>query len=199
MAGRRLTAGVDTGVLAWGLFVAAGAAALRAVVLPVNQLTQPGGRVKVHVGDPVWPDTQGVVDVAPLNGQGMAYLQAHDLPTGVRLLTEAGPALGALAWAIGLALTALVIRDIGRGSPFGHRVPIRIAGLAVVVLIGGFASTTLDWLAARTVVDQLEVSQVVSPTYAMPLGGVLLAALLLVLAEAFRQGQKMSAELDGLV
>ena len=199
MTDKGVAGGVDTGFLAWGLLVAAAVAAVRAVALPLIRVTDPGGRVKVYAGDPVWPDAQAVADVSPLNQQGIAYLHIPDLPVGLRLLAEAGPAIGALAWAVGLALVALVVRDIGSGSPFGARVPLRLTVLAALVVVGGTARTALEWLSSTAVVDRMNLDDTVSPTYAFPVGEVLIAALVLVLAEAFRQGRRLSAELEGLV
>jgi hypothetical protein len=189
----------EVNALAGLFFVAALGAAVKAVVLPVNQLTQPGGRVKVNAGPVTWPDVEGVVDLTSVGSTPPAYLNVPDLPPTLRLLTEAGPAIGVLAWAIGMALVAMVVRDVSRGTPFGSRVATRVAALGLVIILGPFASTTLEWIAGEVVVDRADVDQLVSPYYVLPLGAVLAGALAFALAEAFRQGRRLTAEVEGLV
>src|SRR5687768_5852871 len=75
------------------LLVTAGVSLVAAVVLPVNQLTQPGGTVTVspHVGEqaqrsldlPGLPEGVSVVD-----GDATALLHAFQLPAELRALTE---------------------------------------------------------------------------------------------------------------
>lgn len=200
---RREISTLNAGLVAAFLLVLAVGAAAAAVVLPVNQLTQPGGHVQIAAGELALERPAGLpagTRVSPVEPVGAMWLEVSELPPHLRLLTEAGPAVGYLAWALGLTLVALVIRDIGQGRAFDARVPGRITMVAAVVLVGDIAVHAFDWLAADVVVDRLDAHGTVFPyPQVMPVASVVVAAFVLVVAEAFRQGRKMSAELEGLV
>lgn len=183
-------------------------AAVRAVVLPINQLTQPGGTVELAAGVPA-PAVVGVpgVTTEAAGDFGLVELHVFSLPTPLRLLTEAGPAIGYLGWAVGAWLLARALDSILAGRPFAPRVPVSIAGLALVLLVVPAVSALFGDLAANTVLDRVQDAGVSIPyerfdlgqTLLGSLGSVLLGAIVLVVAEAFRQGRKMATELEGLV
>lgn len=81
---------------------------IRALVLPINQLTKPGGEVALRV---VLSETTAATGLASVtlrmpDSMGAVELRVADLPTDLRFLTEVGPALGYLGWAIGAWLLA---------------------------------------------------------------------------------------------
>lgn len=204
---RPLARTLSGGLLIALLQLVALAAAVRAV-LPINQVTQPGGKVELAAGfpEPAAANVPGVWTEAA-GDFGVVELHVFSLPTPLRLLTEAGPAVGYLGWAVGAWLLARALDSILAGRPFAPRVAACIAGLALVLLVVPAASALVGDFAANTVLDRVQDAGAAIPyerfdlsqTLLGSLGSVLLGAIVLVVAEAFRQGRKMSTELEGLV
>lgn len=198
--------------LTWAvLLVVAGVALLTAVVLPVNQLTQPGGQIAVTPIDiaggtaeepgPGLPGLPEGVHVA--DGSTYALLFAADLPPGLRALTELPGSLTALAIAVGCFLLARVISTIHDGRPFDRRNPGRLAGLAAAVLLGGLVAPLAGGVVSSTVLEHLGLAEEGAPValfdVTVPLTPVGVAVALLAAAEAFRRGGALEAELEGMV
>ena len=194
--------------LTWAvLLVIAGVALLAAVVLPVNQLTQPGGQVSVTPTDldrdadlrlPGLPEGVYVSD-----DSADALLFASDLPAGLRALTELPASLGALAIAVGCFLLARVISTVHDGRPFDRRNPGRLAGLAAAVLLGGLVAPLSEGIVSTAVLEHLGLAGPGSPValfdVMVPLTPVGVALALLAAAEAFRRGGALEDEVEGMV
>ncbi|WP_170852273.1 DUF2975 domain-containing protein [Blastococcus sp. DSM 46786] len=189
------------------LFVVSGVALLSAVVLPVNQLTQPGGSVEVAVAA---PDGDRQLDLAGLP-EGVwvvdstleSTLFAAELPAGLRALTELPASLGAIAVAVGAWLLARVLWAIHDGHPFDRRNPGRLAGLGAAVVLGGLVAPMIEGVVATAVLEHLDLAGPDSPLVLfstslslLPIG---LALALLAAAEAFRRGRALEREVEGMV
>jgi hypothetical protein len=189
------------------LFVVAGVAAVFAVVLPVNQLTQPGGSVVVSPADLSTDRSLDLVGlpegVVVADSTPEALLTAPDLPAGLRALTELPASLDALAIAVGTFLVARVISTIHDGRPFDRRNPRRLAGLAAAVVLGGLVAPLSGGLVATAVLEHLGLTDPGSPlalldtTVSLTPVGIALAVL--AAPEAFRRGGTLADDVEGLV
>ncbi|MCF6745067.1 DUF2975 domain-containing protein [Blastococcus sp. KM273128] len=189
------------------LFVVAAVALLTAVVLPVNQLTQPGGSVTVQVAE---PDDDRSLDLAGLpegvwvvDSTSESQLFAADLPAGLRALTELPASLHAIAVAVGAWLLARLLWSIHDGHAFDRRNPGRLAGLAAAVVLGGLVVPMAEGVVATTVLEHLDLAGPGSPLVlfevTLSLTPIGLALALLAAAEAFRRGRALEDEVEGLV
>jgi Protein of unknown function (DUF2975) len=189
------------------LQLVAAVAVAGAVVLPLNQLTQPGGSVVVTLTgqDPDRPlDVAGLPDgVSITDPAPQAELQAFDLPAGLRALTELPISLGAVAAALGAWLLARVVSTVADGRPFDRRNPRRLAGLAAAVVLGGLVVPLSEGMVTTAVLEHLDLTGPGSPvaTFAVefPLTPVVVGLALLAAAEAFRRGGALEAEVEGMV
>jgi hypothetical protein len=196
-----------TSLAAAVLVLVAGAATVAAVVLPVNQLTQPGGSVVVTPADRPDDGALGLtglpegVSVAPSSPD--ALLTAFELPAGLRALTELPAALSLLGLALGAWLLARVLSTIADGRPFDRRNPRRLAGVAAAVLLAGLLAPLAERPVAAAVLGHLGLDGPGSPLtlvlLEVPLTPVGLALVALAAAEAFRRGGALEDELEGMV
>jgi hypothetical protein len=184
----------------------------------VNGLTQAGADVTVPVQ--LLPASGSTVAAADPD---RVRVPVTGLPADARVSADAGD-LGLTAWGstipeyalaradtllLGLAvafaayLLIPLLRSVQEGHPFDDGNARRIAGLTVALLVAGWLGPFLTRVGSLLVIDRLGVGGVDSGLQpgAMPeLGPLLLAAVLLaVLAEAFRRGEQISADVDGLV
>jgi len=183
-------------------------ALLAAVALPVNQLTQPGGAVRVRLAD---PDLLGRISVQGLapgswvelgsSADTVAY-HVFTLPWWLRLLTEVPSAVSLLAVGLGALLLGRLLTSVGSGRPFDRRNPRRLRQLALLVAIGATGAQLLDWTAAAAVLRHVDMDRADAPILAsasvspVPLA---IAGLLLVAADAFRRGRELADDVEGLV
>ena len=196
-----------TSLAAAALVLVAGAASVAAVVLPINQLTQPGGSVVVTPADP--PDARSLglaglpdgVSVSPPSPD--AVLTAFDLPAGLRALTELPASLSLLGLAAGAWLLARVLATISDARPFDRRNPRRLAGVAAAVLLAGLVGPLVERPVAAAVLSHLGLDGPGSPLtlvlLEVPLTPVGLALVALAAAEAFRRGGALEDEVEGMV
>ena len=184
-------------------------AALAGPVLAVYQLTQPGGAVAVMVtdtsvlGDPT-PD--GLPEGTRLDLAGAldtVDLEVAALPAGLRLLTRLDDLVAGAVLFAGALILRNILADVGRGQPFHPRMPGRIAGLAVVVVVGALFPGLAGTLATVVVLESID-----GFGGASPLGFVIgelsllpfvVAGALAIASRVFRQGQQLTDELEGLV
>ena len=186
------------------LLVTAAACVVAAIVLPLHQLARPGGEVEVWSTDPQRLRYGGLKGDAFLAGgaQHPLRLVAGTLPAGLRLATEAGPVLGLLTLAIAAVLFWRFLQAIGAGDPFRSSNATMLTRLAAVVGLGPNAVEVADHLTSIAVRHHLELAGPGSPVQSVlqvQIGPLLMAAVLLIVADAFRAGSRMRAELDGLV
>ena len=131
-----------------------------------------------------------------------AELGVDVLPLGLRLLAAGGPAVFLLSVAAGAWLLAGVVRSVGRGQPFDRRNPRRLGGLAVAILVGGLLAPILRDTASIAVLEFTGLAERGSPfaiAASISFLPVLLAVLVLTVAEAFRRGAALSDEVEGMV
>jgi Protein of unknown function (DUF2975) len=175
-----------------------------AVVVPVNQATQRSGAVSVaSVAEPELPRTGlpsgSYLEVgtdAPLT------LVAQGLPYSLSALTDAWLSVTLLTVGLAGLLLWRVLRAVAAGDPFRPPNALLVLGLAVVTAVGGTGAQVAEWWAADAVLGHLGLSGAgspVAPWYELSLVPLLLAALLVILADAIRTGARMRADLDGLV
>jgi hypothetical protein len=172
-----------------------------AVEVPV-QLTRPQdadpARIPLQVAD--LPDG---ARVTALNHGDEVELSAWSSTVAEQLLSRGDAVVLGLAIGLGAWLLRPLLAAVALGQPFGGGNARRLAGLAVVVVAAGEIGPLLPQVGAIAVLDRLDLTGPDSPFVVQlrfSLGlALLVGALLLVLAEAFRQGERLSADVEGLV
>lgn len=187
--------------------------AITAIVLPIHQLTQNSATatVQISAADATsnlaqLPRVPAGASIGPTDSDGLTVnltatsgAQGQSVPTTLRLLSEAGTALWAASLAVIFALVAGIIARIGNAEPFAARNSRNMVAIAVAIVVGSVGADSLNWLSAAVIYNFVDAQPpiVVTPYYSfLP---ILLAALVLVLASAFRRGQRIEADIDGLV
>lgn len=195
------------------LLIIAAIFAVTAVVLPVQQLLQGNSAsatldVSRDASLEALNRIQGVPAgsvVTPTNSDGLTVVvtaegtDQQEVPLGLRVLTDLGTSVWALAVAAIAVLLALVVGSISSGHPFHLKNAKRITWIAIAILVGSLGADSLNFLQAHLLYDYLDLQpplQVV-PYYSWT--PVLLAALMFVLAFAFRRGQEIQDDVEGLV
>jgi hypothetical protein len=196
-----------TGFATWCLLLVAVVAIVVAVAAPLVQLAMDGGTVPVTLAD---PEAVRELDVPGLPGgtavhmnDDSAHLYVESLPAGFRLLTAAGTSATALAVAVGAWLLFLVLRSVRQSTPFDRRNPGRLVGVAAAVILGGVVAPALDTGVAAVVLDHVGLVGPDSPLTLVFLefsfAPLLIAAVVLAAADAFRRGAVLADDADGLV
>jgi hypothetical protein len=196
-----------TGFAAWCLLLVAVVALLVAVAAPLVQLAGDGGTVPVTLADPdAVRDLHlpGLPDGTEVHmNAGSAHLFVESLPAGLRLLTAAGTSTAALAVAAGAWLLFLVLRSVRESRPFDRRNPGRLVGVAAAVVLGGVVAPALDTGVAAIVLDRVGLAGPDSPLSLVLLdlsfAPLLIAAVVLAAADAFRRGAALADDAEGLV
>ena len=154
------------------------AAAVTAVVLPINQLTQPGGATRVELS----PEAQGQA-VAAITGvpdgswlefvPNLYSMSLHVFSVGwpLRLLSEIGTSLLLACLAGAGVLLSRTLRAIRAGAPFHPANPRRLRLIGLLLVIGGLGGQALDAV----------------------------ARVALAMAEAFAVGRRLTDDVAGLV
>ena len=187
------------------------AAAVAGPVYAVNGATQAQAAVEVAVelrGDagPLAGAQAALPDGArllPVDGGVWAELSAWDSTVVEQLLARGDAAVLGIAVGLGAWLLLPVLESVAAGRPFGSGNSRRLAWLAVVVAVAGSIGPLLPQFGALAVLDRLGLVGPDSPfvmgvTFSfVPV--VVAASLLLVLAEAFRQGERIDSDVEGLV
>lgn len=183
-------------------------AALAAVLLPVNQLTQPGGATRVELSSAAQEQAVAAITGVPA-GSWLEFvpdlypmlLHVGELTWPLRLLSEAGTSLllACLAGA-GLLLTR-TLRTIRLGAPFAPANPLRLRLIGVLVLVGGLGGQALEAFARFALID---TAGAVSPSPVLSSASLNLTwaaagLVALALAEAFAVGRRLTDDVAGLV
>jgi len=107
---------------------------------------------------------------------------------------------------VGALLLCRILLSIAAGRPFETANPKRIAGLAGAIAVAGVVPGFLSAAAAHLVLHRAGLagphSPVMSPlvpSVGSVLGQLLVAILVLALAETFRRGGELVQEVEGLV
>jgi hypothetical protein len=183
-------------------------AAVATVVLPVNQLTQPGGATRVELS----PEAQGQA-LAGITGvpQGSwlefvpdlysMSLHVFDLGWPLRLLSEAGTSL-LLACLAGAGLLLFrTLRTIRLGAPFDPANPRRLRLIGLLVLVGGLGGQALDAVARFALLDAAGpvTPNPILTTATLDLTWAVTGLITLALAEAFAVGRRLTDDVTGLI
>ena len=207
---RTSTTTIGSDVLSVLILLASAGAAVAAVVLPINQLTQPGGQVAVALTDPAQAQALGAVTGVP-EGTWLEFdtwgfpFQWHvfELSWPLRLLTEASTSLLLACLAGAGFLLARVIRSIrwvsrsprrtraGCGS--SPRSCWRVGSAASTSRASPGSPCSRLTGAAGATASPLEISA------SLNLSWVFFAAVTLVLAQAFARGRALTEDVEGLV
>lgn len=170
-----------------------------------------GTRAGAHVVVPVSARDQGAVSLdVPGLPEGSAVevsptdtvLRAWDSTVAEQLLSRGHLAVLGLCVGLGALLLRGLLLSIAQGRPFDARNPARIAGIAGLVVVGGLVSAWLPGVATDMVLSRLGLTGPDSPLSAparLDLLPLLVAPVLLALAEAFRRGGELARDVDGLV
>jgi hypothetical protein len=200
--------------LSWLLGLIGVVAAIAGPVYAINAATQAGAAVEV----PVELTVQGAearriplsvadlperAEVSALNTGDQVELAAWDSTVVEQLLSRGDAAVFGLAVGVGAWLLRPVLTSLAAGRPFGSRNAPRLAGLALVVVIAGGIGPLLPQVGSLVVLDRLDL---VGPDSPFVMGvtfsftpALLSGLLVLLLAEAFRQGERISEDVEGLV
>ena len=200
-------------IITYLLGVAGLLAAVAGPAYMVNGGTQARGAVTV-------PVTVRIVDSegAPLTRAAVAV---PDVPSGARVEVEATEVLlvapgstvveqllgrgdsALLGVCIGAAALLLlpVLRSVAAGRPFEPGSARRIAAVAGLVVLAGIVGPLLPQVAAMLVQERLGLTRTGAFTTGLSFDLLPLLVLtgVLVLAEAFRRGEQIAADVEGLV
>lgn len=197
----------SAGVLATLVLLAGLAAAAAGVILPVNQLTQPGGSVTVSAPDPgvaagrVLPDPERGVGVW-LAASDPLRLGVAELPAHLRVLTETPALVGGLLALVAAWLLRDVLREVVAGRPFAPLVPQRLLGLALVAAAFSFVPAAFRSASSVAVLEYTGLAAAPDlrvTAFSLDLGALLAAAILAIAASVFRHGGELARDTEGLV
>lgn len=136
-------------------------------------------------------------------GVDAVTLKAADSTWLEQFLARSHFAVLGLCAAVGAAFLLRLLTSIGEGRPFQAGNGARIAGIAGLVAIGLLAVDILPVVAANLVLDRVGLNGSDSPVFTQTelslVSLVTSITLLLALAEAFRQGNRLVRDVDGLV
>ncbi len=132
---------------------------------------------------------------------GLQLVDENGASAWAGFLARGDAALLGLAFAACALLVAPVITSVASGEPFRKGNAVRIAWTGMVVGVVGMLAPTLPHLAALGVMTSFDglgdnpLAVVVTPSV-VPVG---IAALILIVAEAFRRGTQINDDVAGLV
>ncbi len=161
----------------------------------VRSRDSPGGGLRL--GLPGTP--QGTSLDVPRDG---LKLRAWDSTVTEQVLNRGGSAVLGLCVGAGVLLLRKLLLSVAEGRPFEPGNAARIAGIAGLVVVGSLASDFLPVFGTNLVLRRVGLADAGSPVYAgstLSVLPLLVAPLLLALAEAFRRGTELAQDADGLV
>ncbi len=185
----------------WGLVFLLGAVALGAILTWVVEPVADWA-----TGAPLTPVAESAVTVPPLDAVGVGYGQASyavdavDPSAGQRLLHLAPGVLGALLVVLSCWCIMLVLRTVASGDPFD---PVNVTRLRVVagaLVLGAPVVYVLQALGDAMVLGGLDLGGLeLTFTLSMPWVPMVAGMVVAMLAEAFKAGSRLRADVDGLV
>lgn len=197
--------------------VVAGAAG---VIYAVNSLTIVPATVHVPVtllpDDGSWDSVHLAIDGVQIEDGWITTLPPAGFGTGdggqvtiaawgstylEQFLSRGDRLVGGLALLGGAILLRPLLLSVAAGSPFAPGNARRLSLLAVVIAVAGSLAPLLPKIAGVRVLERLGLADdgIFSTTPYLTLEGLLVAALVLVLAVAFRAGEQLARDADGLV
>jgi hypothetical protein len=129
-------------------------------------------------------------------------LRAWDSTVPEQLLSRADATVLWLCVGLGAWLLRRLLLSIADANPFQPGNARRIAGIAALVVVVGIASQLFPAMAGALVLDRIGLgpgSPVASLRAAIDLSPILVALVLLALAEAFRRGSELARDAEGLI
>ncbi len=211
------TGGRSVRVLAGSVLVVGVLLGLVVAVDAVGQIARPGGAVTVLVAE----DRLGLDSVAGvpegatlgLSGAGGTEvgtsaatapltLEVDVLPAWLRGVTQAPALLAAGILVAGTVLLHRVLVEIARGRPFAEANPGRLRGLALLAVASAVLPGTASSFATVVTLEHLGVdgdSPFGFTILDLSLAPFLLAGVLVVVAEVFRHGRRLTDDVEGLV
>jgi Protein of unknown function (DUF2975) len=211
-----------TEVIATLLLVAGLVAAVAGLAYAINGATQAPGQVAVPVslqvggaggaaggaagGEPVTVQVDGIelpsdTRLDAVDG-GLALVDSTGAGRWTGFLARGDTAVAGLAFGLCAVLLAPVVRAVAAGEPFRRGNAARIGATAATILVGGMVAPLLPQAAGLAVLERLGLADAGSPFVvgvALDLAPVGLAALVFVVAEAFRRGAQLADDTAGLV
>ena len=187
--------------------------AVTAVITPINQLTQDNAAATVNISSDASqlaldnvPNLPGNASLAATSVDGLTVnVVAEHAPGGeavpwhLRLLTNLGTSVWAAALALIAILLALILASISTGNPFHAKNAKRLTWISVAILAGSVGADTINWISAQLLYDYLGLQRPLEVAAYYSLTPFLMAALILVLASAFRSGRQIQDDVEGLV
>ncbi len=165
-----------------------------------------------------WPSVDLSIDGVQIEGGSITTLPPAALGTGdnggqvtiaawdsthlEQILSRGDALVGGLAVLIGAILIYPVVLSIAAGTPFAVGNARCLSLLAGVIAVAGSLAPLLPQLAGIRVVERLGLADDGVFSTSAPqitLGPLLIAALVLAFAAAFRAGERLAADADGLV
>ena len=138
-------------------------------------------------------ETRGIQAAFVDETQGTLRLETTDW--SFILITNLAKLLTAIGLAYVVFLLRSVLQAILQGDPFAPENTVRIRRMGYMVLLVGFLKATVEYLAAREILNQLTI---VEPTLSLPSpfeAEVILASLLiLVLAQVWSYGMELERD-----
>lgn len=121
-------------------------------------------------------------------------------PTWQDRLGFAGPRLAAQALIL-LVLWLLwrIVRTVPTAEVFTPANARRMTGIGLTVALGGSAVQLLGFTAHKAVITRSAAAGIVDVAFSFSFLPLLVGAIVLLLAEVFRQGVRLRAEVDGLI
>ncbi|HWC09629.1 MAG TPA: DUF2975 domain-containing protein [Acidimicrobiales bacterium] len=119
-----------------------------------------------------------------------------------QLFNRGGVAVLGLCAGVGALLLRRLLLSVAEGRPFAPGNAARLAGIAGLTLVGSLASDFLPAVGANLVLRRVGLAGADSPIFAdftLSLAPLLVAPLLLALAEAFRRGTELAQDAEGLI
>ncbi|MEV0154023.1 DUF2975 domain-containing protein [Micromonospora sp. NPDC050686] len=121
-------------------------------------------------------------------------------PSWLDRLSLAGPELAAQALILAvLWLLRRIVRTVPAAEVFADANARRIVLIGLLVAVGGSAVQLLGYAADRAVVARSAAAGVVDAAFSFSFVPLAIGAIVLLLAEVFRQGVRLRADVDGLV
>jgi hypothetical protein len=183
-------------------------AAVAAVALPVNQLTQPGGATRVELSSGAQEQAVAAITDVPA-GSWLEFvpnlysmsLHVFELAWPLRLLSESGTSLLLSCLAGAGLLLSRTLRTIRAGAPFDPANPRRLRLIGLLALVGGLGGQCLDAYARFALID---AAGTVTPgpiatSASLNLTWVVAGLVALALAEAFAVGRRLTDDVTGLI
>ncbi|SDD28462.1 Protein of unknown function [Sanguibacter gelidistatuariae] len=190
------------------------------VIYAVNSLTIVPATVHVPVtllpDDGSWDSVQLAIEGVQIEDGWITTLPPAGFGTGdggqvtvaawgstylEQFLSRGDVLVGGLALLAGAMLLRPILLSVAAGSPFATGNARRLSLLALVIAVAGSLAPLLPQIAGVRVLERLGLADdgIFSTTPQLTLEPLLVAALVLVVAAAFRSGEQLARDSDGLV